>query len=169
MSKRKNKKRYDELGVKEFKFDYQLERIIYCYLCHIHITRRKLRALNKLQKFECYEDWKQYICVKYKRYNRQQLLNFSRYLNHRLRNNEPVAEYFELCIPISVSFVFLEFIDFHIQNASLGSIYIAILLLFLFYVIIKYIVKLLWDNNTDKYFLTDYKKIIDELIENKNS
>lgn len=167
MNQRRPPRNIYKLGIKEYGFDYQLERNIYCYLCHIRMKKKKLKNLKKLQKFECYEDWKQYICVNYKRYNKEQLLNFSRYLNIKIRDVELKRKVGEIYFAFAVTLVMVNLIDEFLQRFSFPFELKALSLLFIFGIFIRMVTNIIHELYTDNYFLVDYKKIINEIIANK--
>lgn len=64
-----------------------IEQSIYYYVCCIKGKGRALRKLDKELEFELYLEWKQYIFDKYKS------IEFSRYLNQKIRNIKSDYEY----------------------------------------------------------------------------
>lgn len=112
------------------------------------------------------------------------MLEFSRYLNQRLRNLKPGKEVNSLLIPIILALIVEEFMSAFTEiteiakllgNFRLGILifYIAMMILFAILAIMLYnIISPFWKDNFEENFVTDYKEIIDEMIkqlENKNS
>ena len=173
--RKKYGRKLDQVGKKEYDFDPQLEMIIYKYVCYMHITRKEKKKLNPKIEFDFYRDWKNYIFNKYKDCKRETLIEFSRYLNQRKRNNQPIREYWNLIIPVIMALLFTE--AFHILisnnfisqglpiwgNIILCFIIIMFILLPIIFVIWNTIMPI-WDANIEDNMLTDYREIIESMI-----
>lgn len=180
MSKRKKDKRtLDNVGKKNYEFDYDLEKSIYEYLCCSGIKKKKLQKMSENIKFESYRGWKQYIKGKFKKYPNEKLEEFSRYLNQRMRNVKPRREYWSLVLPVILSMMITELpkmiadiqkIDFSdAPDAVVGFvIIISLSLLIPFVIIILKMLNNMWDDNNDENFLIDYKEIIDNMLEERS-
>lgn len=162
---RKIRRNLNELGKKQYNFDYQLERNIYCYLCYEKINIKKIKQMDKTLQFKSYEEWKQYIYIKYNNYNRGQLLNFSRYLKQIQRCTEPLIKYTDFYIPVIMSIFVTQFVNLFYINGFFMSIFFGGILLF--FIFIWNFIKPIWGNEISKNFIMDYKSIIDEIIEEK--
>lgn len=60
--KRKYKRNLDEIGQRQFNFDFQLEKIVCQYLCCEPLEKEILCDLDEKYKFNSYHQWKDYIC-----------------------------------------------------------------------------------------------------------
>lgn len=80
-------KTLDEIGKKWHDFNFKYERAIYCYLCcnRNRLINMELRNLNNDLKFEKYQQWNDYICNKYRNYSKGDLIEFSKYLNLKMK------------------------------------------------------------------------------------
>lgn len=178
--KKKQKRTLDVIGKEEYNFDFQLEKNIYKNLCCIHVKKKHIRKLKQENlKFNTYSAWKKYIFNKYKNCNREQLLEFSKYLNQGIRNTEPSGKYWELVVPVIMTLVLTSFLNFFgsvkldlsgipiidiLVCVVIIGIFIGIIPMVLTIVLIWNTIKLMFDNHTDKIFFIDYKEIIDEMI-----
>lgn len=180
MERRKNHSRkLDQIGKKEYDFDPQLELIIYKYVCYIRITRKEKKKLDKKIQFDYYREWEKYILDKYKDCKRDTLIEFSRYLNQRKRNNQPIREYWYLVIPVMLTLALSETFNFIIQNGDkfynlpveeiiiLCSL-IILLIFFLVIFAIRNTMMPMLDANIENNMLTDYIEIIENMIINKD-
>lgn len=171
MCKRKKRKTFDDIGKQKYDFDIQRELICYKALCSYKLRKKNLKKLKKFEnylKINSYMEWKSYIIKKYKTYDRGKLIEFSRYLNRAIRDNEPDREYWEVMTTVCVTFFLTKyfecFFDMKLSGILLwiiGLIPLGIGLLHSFFLPIS-------DNNINLYLLVDYKEIIDEMIEKKD-
>lgn len=171
-------RKLDRIGKKEYDFDPQLEMIIYKYVCYMHITKKEKKKLDKKTKFDFYRDWKNYIFDKYKDCKRETLIEFSRYLNQRKRNNQPIREYWYLVIPVMLTLALSETFDFIIQNRHifcnlsveeiivLCSLIIILIVSLVIFAIRNTMMPML-DANIENNMLADYIEIIESMIINK--
>lgn len=175
---KKNRKTLKEIGKRWYNFDFGLERNIYCYLCCIQVKSRKLRKLNKELKFESYKQWNTYVKNKYKNFDKDILIEFSRYLNLRMRNISPDHEYWSITATVVLTVfltslfdkVFYQQINLEGLSGISAIVVISILELFVLITIMFVIVqtmKPIFDSSVDDNFLKDYKEIIDQLITEK--
>lgn len=177
----KNKKAgksLEEIGIRWYKFDFKSEREIYCYLCCCHEKKKKLQKLDKELKFVSYRQWKQYIWNRYEYFDKDMLIEFSRYLNLRVRNIMPSREFWNIIATITLTFIFTKFMNM-ILNAKMDfnevSAWSAIVFIFLLELsttlalvfIFNQVFSPILDNNVDENLLKDYKEIIDEIINDK--
>lgn len=165
-------KSFKEIGKRWYDFDFELERTIYCYLCCSREKKRKIRKLDEKLKFESYQEWKKYVKNKYDNFSKDMLVEFSRYLNQRIRNTLPGHEYWIIVATVSLTMAFTEIIDVvlsKLMEFSGMSMIIAILLSSIFIVLPMIFIMVqtfypLFDNNIDENLLKDYKEIIDEIV-----
>lgn len=169
-------KTLDEIGKRWYDFDYKLERVIYCYLCCCKIRvkhfARDLRKLDEGLKFESYQEWKQYVCNKYQNYRTEELSEFSRYLNQRIRNKSPFNESLNILCTAVIALVLTKVFEMFIFNYEelymkfIGFISYIVLAWPLAYGVVR-ILYPIFDSNVEKNFFADYKEIIDEMIEGR--
>lgn len=175
---KKNRKTLKGIGKRWYDFDFGLERNIYCYLCCIRVKSRKLPKLNKELKFESYQQWNKYVRNKYENFDKDILIEFSRYLNLRMRNISPDHEYWSITatvvLTVFLTSLFDKVFSQHINLEGLSGIsaIVVILILELFVAIpiifvIVQTMKPIFDSSVDDNFLRDYKEIIDQLITEK--
>lgn len=174
-SKRKFNRTLDNIGKRWHNFDFQSEKNIYCYLCCDKMKKRALKKLNEKQKFVSYSQWKQYICNKYENYDKDELEEFSRYLNQRIRNIKPGKEYFNIILPCFITLAFTISIDkiwdLNLNTTSISNlgrmiviIFLSILFIISMFSIIRNTFMPIKENSGDTNLLIDYKEIIDGMI-----
>lgn len=171
---KKAKRTLEYIGERWHNFDFKLEQSIYYYVCCLRGRGRTLRKLDKELKFESYQEWKQYIWDKYKSVDKDKLIEFSRYLNHRIRIIKPDHEYRNIVITVILTLVFtklaqmdlntkINFSDISGLVMFMLGISIIIIILLLSLVIFQTFLPILNDS-VEENFLKDYKEIIDEII-----
>lgn len=177
ISKRKSGRTLDNIGKRWHNFDFQSEKNIYCYLCCDKMKKRALKKLDEKLKFVSYSQWKQYICDKYENYNKDELIEFSRYLNQRIRRIKPIREFIRLCFSAIITLVITKMIEvfYSIDTAKLNSMLsiVIIEIIVIVFVVIPFILFLIEifipirEDNTEENFLKDYKEVIDKIISEK--
>lgn len=182
MCKRKKKKRsLKHIGERKYNFDITLEKQIYSCLCCSYGSKKAFKKLDDKLKFNSYKQWMQYVCNKYENYCKEDLIEFSRYLNQHIRNIKPFREFWDLFFPIVLTVLFSYGLDkfleikFHFEKLSFFtflSILIIFLLLLIFIVLpliffIRNILLPIFDNDIEENFFKDYKEIIDEIIKKR--
>lgn len=158
-------------------FDLKQELQIYKYVCQekmSYIERRELENNNREHMYTTYAQWREYVEKKFEHYSKDELEEFSRYLNHRIRINEPSKEYWNIMISslmasiISIIMNKVEEISC-VQNMPLVILRAVFVFLgisalgFTLAFFLKLFLNILWDENTNKNFYIDYKEIIDEM------
>lgn len=178
---RKNIKRINDIGIREYEFNYEQEKDIYCNLCFKKLKKKRESELDETLRFNYYVEWEGYIYNKYQDYDIVKLQEFSRYLNQRIRNAKPSHEYWKLCAPVLLTLLITEFPEIikNIGEINFSELFaqsaIVIVVVFLAFVMligliifeVYQMMTLLWDDNTKKYFLLDYKKVIDKIIKKR--
>lgn len=177
--KRKQKRTLNVIGEKKYSFNFEFEKNIYSNLCCIHVKKKVLKNLNKDNLNFCtYNEWRQYIYGKYEGLKSEELSEFSRYLKQRIRNIESGNRYWELFVPVILTLIFTNLFNIVIDlnwNLNDFSIIAAVFFVLFFEIIfaapvimlVWITMKPIWDNNIDRNFFTDYKEIIDCMIEEK--
>lgn len=177
MLKRKKRTRaLYTIGNEYFEFNSNYEQKIYDYLC-CNGSNKKLKKLKKClgeNAFTRYCDWENYVRNKYNNYDDVMLNEFSRHLNQRIRNNEPGKKIDTIMAEVSLPFILTaittSFISIKVDNTiGLPIIFITIFLMistivFGMGIIITKIYDSLSNIIKQQYFLTDYKKIIDNML-----
>lgn len=164
-----------KIGKRRYDFDFELELMIYRYLCCHRIKKRVLKKMDNKYKFGSYKQWKQYIHSKYEKYSLDELGEFSRYLNLKIREIKPLQQYWILMIPIVVTLAFSQLIQFFIKMyveysydffAQIILFLSTIFLGFIILIMIKPFLQSIFVEDFKINFLKDYKEIIDEMISN---
>lgn len=177
---KKVRRDFNKIGKNCYGFDFVSERNIYCYLCCYHIKRRELRKLQDNLKFDTYRQWKRYVNNKYFNLSKEQLVEFSRYLNCEIRNISSFRKYWDIITPILLSILFAkiceaiisiysEFLGTQIEIMLLITLLLEVLIIMILTPIIIKMMYPFFDSNIDENFYTDYKEIIDEIIVSKTS
>ena len=173
------------LGKENFNFDYNKELDAYKYLCGKRMVKRRYKALQENLKFSSYREWSEYIMERYKDYSVDSLSEFSRFLNQGLRNTKPNQKVREMIVPILLTAFFTSVfnqlltrsaVEFDVKTSSVITIIVAICLVAVAIVVITFLVMLvtyetitpIWEQETIRCFLEDYKEIIDQIIQEKN-
>lgn len=174
MSKKKNKRLLSLLGKRKYDFDITFEKQIYSCLCCSYGAKKAFKKLDAKYKFNSYHEWRQYICNKYKSYHKDELIEFSRYLNQNMRNIRPLQESWDLFVSIILTVLFTigadKLLNFHLDiKGSLLDFVIIYLLLLMFFVspillLVRQIIIPIFDNNIEENFFKDYREIIDDMI-----
>lgn len=177
---KKYRKSFQNVGNLKYDFEYQFEKNVYSNLCLRRVRKKELKKMDEKFKFTTYFEWKRYIWNKYEDYDKELLVEFSRYLNQGIRNVQPGREYLSFFVPVILTVYFSEMLKKIIEVNDILSkalilskvllMPIAVLLLFgpLFYIIWSTLSPL-WDNNVEENLYKDYKEIIDEMIEAKTN
>lgn len=168
--KQKKKRSLNAIGKSQYNFDFQLEKTIYYYLCCKHT--KKIKKLDNKLRFNSYKQWEKYIKDKYSGCDRETLIEFSRYLNQRIRDNESGNKYWELIIPVFMTSLITEFIKVFFSTETdwsktpfLVRIFAIVLIIVVYIPIIRELISPIFENSTDGCMLQDYKEIIDNMIE----
>lgn len=175
INKRKSGRTLDNIGIRWYGFDFQLEKNIYCYLCSYKMKKRNLKKVNEKLRFVSYSQWKQYICTKYENYNSDELMEFSRYLNQRIRKIKPIREFIMILISVIITLVITKIFEL-IETIGIDSVLSIVIkgILVIAFIVIPFMFLLvdvfthIQEDNIDEYFLKDYKEIIDEIIKSKS-
>lgn len=168
------KRNLDNVGRDKYRFDFRFEKCVYKYLCMNRLNRREKKRLTDEVKFVYYRDWKDYICRKYKDYSKEDLQEFSRYLQQRTRGLQPGIDYWKgfvsgvLALMLSSVANGVVFNKFDLQ----GNKWCGILLMFIMeLVVIVFIFAIvyitmspMYEMNTEYNLCEDYKEIIDGLL-----
>lgn len=176
--RKKEKRTLNEVGKNNYEFDYRQEKNAYMYLCCIRMKKKNRKTLCEDRKFNTYKRWREYIRNKCADYSDDRLKEFSRYLNQDLRKTKPAREYWSLLGPIVLTMIIAKLPDIiegmiKVDLSSLpllGKVFYMILVGIMMSSVVYCIwsmVKPIWDNNVDEHFFSDYKAIIDELIDER--
>lgn len=151
-----------------FNFDEKQEFIIYRYVCNSKLRWRDWRKIKGKYEFVTYEEWHNYVTKKYDNYNERELIEFSKYLNNRIRNYSSFNIVGEgIIYPALISAVVSTCISNFVSSGSSNIIaYISgfmMVILLLGYVIISLLKNVM--NERNRYnMLVDYKTEIDKII-----
>lgn len=167
MRKRKKRKTFEELGKQKYDFDIQKELICYKTLCYYHLKKKKLKVLEDHLKFNSYMEWRDYIIRKYDTYDREKLIEFSRYLNRAIRDDKFDREYWNLITTICTTFALTKYFEGAFNISPYGILFLLIGLIIIVIELMYCFFFPSFDNNIKKDFFIDYKEIIDEMVEKK--
>lgn len=168
----RNKSRsLDIIGKRRYDFDFQLEKIIYCWVCCLYVKKKKLKKLDNNLKFNSYKQWKEYIQNKYSSCNNETLFEFSKYLNQRIRIVKPSEEYWKLVTPVLMTLVITKWMEAFLSiETGLSEVSFLVVLFAIVLIMISYFF-LIWklttpilESSIEEYMLEDYKEIIDGMI-----
>lgn len=168
--KKKPKRSLNKIGKDFYHFDYQQEEIIYKYVCCKRLKKKELEKINNNQKFDSYLQWEQYVFNKYKDFPKSKLVNFSRYLNQRIRNMKPFKEYTLIVITAFLTWFITAILSSLIKGEDLSDLplwgkilYYLSAIISILYFICKLIVPI-YEDNLKENLLMDYKEIIEEIL-----
>lgn len=180
MRKKEYKKTLNEIGIQKYHFDLQIELVIYKELCCINLKRdeRKIKEEKKaeIKTVNSYGEWKKGIVIRYRGYDREYLMEFSRYLNQRIRNVKPGQEYWKIVAPVILTISITEITSKLMtiiadMNEYSGLLFKVSIELFLIIMFIMFLLIVVWqtiepvrDNMIEENLFVDFKEIIDELI-----
>lgn len=173
LMKKENKRSLVLIGKQQYDFDIELEVMIYRYLCYERIKKIEFKKMESKYKFKSYKQWKQYIHDKYIKYSNEELEEFSRYLNLKIRRLNPQKQYRNLTFPILCTIAFSKMVDFFVKNHVEFSKNIIAFLIFLLLTLFLGVeilimlapsVKFIFDDDIEENMLKDYKEIIDGMI-----
>lgn len=172
LKKKKYTRSLELVGKRKYDFDSTLEKRIYSCLCCSYGAKKAFKKLDDKLKFSSYQQWKQYVFNKYEYYCKDDLIEFSRYLNQNIRNSKPYSEYWKIMLSvlltISLTIILDAFLNIHFKSTGLilwvVIITVMLILVMAIVVIIMQTLGPMLENNTEEYFYRDYKEIIDEMI-----
>ena len=166
----------NELGKENYEFDCFCEMNIYSYLCRKRLSKRKINQIEKNLRFETYSEWKKYVKKKYEKLPDGELREFSHYLNQQLREVKPTHESWSLTAAVMITFITNNMYDQIISITlvddkpplviGLGVILSLITICIGMYFILQFILKIGWMSDKENFY-TDYKEIIDMMIEER--
>lgn len=172
MRRNENEKRnVTKIGKDSYNFDYSEEKDKYCYLCGVN-SKKLIRKIKDDDKIKTYSEWKQTILSKYEKNSIEELQEFSRYLNQRIRILEPIKDYKSIVISVYTAIVVTGMYNLimEIQQLNLNSrviIGLTLLPLLVIIIFLRWIINYISDANIKRSLFVDYKEIIDEMIKDK--
>lgn len=161
-------------GLENFDFDYSKELAIYKYMVGLPLTKEEYGKVCEHNRFNTYTTWKKRI---YKHYDEMELftlIEFRRHLIQRKRNKKTTNTVFTVMMSATTSCVLTYLFDCIKTMDTLQQSYglwwivcflplvVALIVLMLYFLIKPY-----WNENTERTFCTDYIEIIDEIISKK--
>lgn len=165
LKKNRRKRTLKVIGEECYKFDFELEEMIYRYMC---CKQKRKNKLDEKLKFESYHQWKQYVRGKYEKYEDYHLTEFSRYLNQNIRDKNNFAEYDKSVITVIITFAITEVMELLINaNWILELLINIIMTIVLIFFIVFQTLNMRINDELPKYLLIDYKEIIDEIIKER--
>lgn len=172
------KKSIEKIEKKYYNFDLQIEKSIYEYVCHVRVRGRRVKKLNNELRFKTYREWKSYVRGKYENFESDRLIEFSRYLNQRIRSIKPNHEYKSIAVTVVLTVAFTKWMEALLNthgdlSGMLSTCEVANLLAVVAFIgaLFEYLIFYTWNylfgDSMDENFYLDYKEIIDEIIEEK--
>lgn len=192
-NRRKNQKiKLGEIGKEKYDFDFLKEKNVYSYLSYYRMDKKYKDSLTDELKFDSYKKWETYVEQKYENYDVDKLEEFNRYLNLSIRNTKYSRTYWGIVIPVLLAVLISPFFEIFMSIfanervdvgvtagfwelclavgiTTLANLFVILILVAGIVFIIFYFIEPLSVNNVDYYFLTDYKEIIEDLINKKKS
>ncbi len=161
----------EKLGKEYYDFDFLEEKNIYKYLCRRHMKKNSIKKMDNNLKFETYEQWKRYIFNKYKDYQNEKLIEFSYFINQKIRDVKPRREFWNIIITIIVTLNVEKILE-DISNISgtsilekIGGVIALIVIIMVVVWFIIWITGRIFDEADEENLYRDYKEVIDEMIE----
>ena len=163
-----------KVGKERFGFDENTELSKYKYLCCENMTGKEWKKRNGLPY--SYYEWSRQIKSKYNQYNIEQLEEFSRYLELCVRNSNVYKESCDIIFAaLAAAVITVIFDTIIVQIASRNDFFsnwrLLIIAFFGISVIVSVTVYVVvsWVKRGDfkKYFYSDYKEIIEEILVDK--
>lgn len=171
----KKEKRSNNIRKNAYDFDLKEEEKIYKYVCG-RMTNREKKKMSENNKFTSYGCWKKYIVDKYEDYSYERLVDFSHFLNQKIRNIKLEDDYWIILIPVTLAIILDKFMNefTEIMNMEINSILhgiinlfaISIVLVMVIFMIAKLGIQLVKVREQENLY-KDYKEIIDEMIKNE--
>lgn len=162
-------------GKENFDFDATKEWAKYCFVCGERLKRTAWKSLKENERFYRYSDWEDSIEVKYSVFSKESLIEFSAYLKHKGNMTRPQSKFNECYISAAIStgmtLLFTELLTMQVSSGSIGYVVATLLGIIIMPIAIAIgMVKLLdmfFDDSLQECFYQDYRKVIDEIIEEK--
>lgn len=166
------------IGKEMYDFDMSEEIEIYFYVC-CQKNMNKKEKIKEEYKFNSYLSWRNYIIQKYKDWDIDRLINFSRFLNQLKRNKKAHLSICNMMLPVlftiflSSCFSFILNLDFkdvivrnYIEFIILGIIIFVLIIfaLFILAYMVKEIIEPVYSFDMEGNFYADYKEIVDDII-----
>lgn len=173
--KRRRKKSIYDIGREKYNFDYQEEIIRYKALCCMHLKRKEIKKLKFDKSLNSYKDWKEYIFHKYEEFDKEDLVEFSRFLNCIQRDETLEHNFFWMLISAFVSLVITAILNALVEiiDTSLAEgddfflMRIVLCILTVSVTMYYFVMRPIRKKDTKENLISDYKEIIDEMALNK--
>lgn len=168
-----------KIGKEKYNFDAKDEFIIYKYICCAKMERKEWKKCKKYDMPYSYSEWERKIREKYSMYSKIQLEEFSKYLELGIRDNNTFRELnnivFAALLSSVLAVVLGNLVLPKIQEVKtvweflifLISILVNVTPVLVFVMYSVYIP--MQNNNLEQEMYSDYKKVIDLIIKEKNN
>lgn len=164
-----------EKGEEDFNFYYEKELSIYYFLKGEKLSRKQWKRIDGTEKFNCHEEWKSYIKLKYKD-PKVDLEEFRKYLIHRKQRMRPISDFTNPFISAILSAVMTYVITDNSIVNKVGSekivevitwgVVIALILVGFASLIVS-CMNIFVSNGLEEIFWSDYQDVITEMIVEK--
>lgn len=169
----------NDIGKKEFGFDYKEESIKYKYLIGERMNLSEWKMMGGCEKCNSYSEWEKTVMENNKAKTRKQLKEFDHYLENRINMIKPEKEvYIILCSVIltNLTTAFLENLEVT-DNIVITenpivlfiSYVIGILLeiIAVFWVMYK-VISPIWSTTFESAFFKEYQRVIRKMIKKRS-
>lgn len=174
----KEKRSKKESAENYYQFNERIEKDIYAYVCLKHRRKRSIKKMDTSLKFGTYTEWNKYVKNKYQDFSNEKLNDFSHFLNLKIRNVVPESEYLRLLSSVFIALLMEKGIDIALEAMSseansfeamaikmMGLVVMGIIL----GIAVLEILQPLFKTSEARNFYTDYKEIIDNMIDYKRN
>lgn len=163
------KQKLRKYALETFLFDVEKEKIVYTYLCKDKLGRKQRKLLTDETKFNSFRSWEQHITNRYNAYNKESLIEFSKFLNFLLRDAERVTDYSKnICLAyLSSAFSVIVTTVFSQSIEDKVAFIVAIIFMPIILAILVVQIYSSYGDNKSVYFYKDVKEIIEKLIRSK--
>lgn len=152
-----------------FLFDVEKEKVIYTYLCKGKLRKKQRKLLTDETKFNSFRSWKQHITNRYTIYNKECLVEFSKFLNLLLRDAERITDYSKNICLTYLSAAFSVLLTIFFSQSIEDKIALGVAMFFTPIILAVLVIQIYgsYGDNNSVYFYKDVKEIIDGIIESK--
>lgn len=172
----------EQIGKEKYDFNRDEELIKYKYLCGAKMKRKEWKKCKNYINSYSYSEWKLNVREKYNVYSKNQLEEFSRYLELGIRSRGVRRELDSVVFAAVLSSVFsgvlTNFVLPQLQEAKTVVDYFIIVIICMLVILgatglmlwmIYTIYVPMYNSNLEQHLYFDYKVIIDEIIKEKIS
>ncbi len=168
-----------QIGIDKYSFNRKEELLRYKYLCCAKLSRREWKKCNNIPMPYSFQEWKKDIENKYSKYNKDQLEEFTRYLELQIRNSNISKQSIGIIIAAfassSMTLLFEKIINSRqfldvmgTQVSFLLAVVEIVLIILCIGIIVHYVFIPICGDELERNMYQDYQNIINQIIEEKN-